>query len=111
MRKMMEAVLQRYGSCVQVVHGEVSTPVKAFFQPAFNTTVRDKATPLGIASQGQYRYIGPAFQQIDTGDQVIVDGVSYLVVQAESCRDEMGVVYRWAVCRKKGCEDTWASQA
>lgn len=110
MKKMVETVLQRYGMAVQVVHDGISSPVKAFFQPHGAKNVGSKVTPLGVTEQGQYLYMGPAGQYIEAGDDVIVDGVRYLVKRAESCRDGAGTVYRWALCAKKGGEDTWASQ-
>lgn len=111
MQKMMEAVLHRHGTAIQVVHGGVSALVKAFFQPGAAKTAQGKATPLGYVAQGQYLYIGPACQEIEADDQVIMDGISFLVIRAECYRDENGIVYRWAVCRRKGGEDAWACQA
>ena len=111
MQKMVETVLQRYGMTVQVVHDGISTPVRAFFQPHGTKNIGKKVTPLGLAEQGQYLYMGPAGQRIEPGDDVIVDGVSYPVKRVECCYDAERIVYRWALCVKKGGEDTWASQA
>lgn len=106
MRRIMDAALQRYGVGVQVVHGNVTTPLKAVFQPVSSKTSPTVDTPLGVAERGQYLYIGPASQSLEIHDRVIVDGVCYLVTRVESYRDDKQEVYRWAVCVKKGSEAT-----
>ena len=111
MRKIMDGALRRYGTSVQVVHGNMTTPLKAVFQPVSSKTSPMVVTPLGTVERGQYLYIGPASQALDLRDRVIVDGVSYLVTRVESSRDDQQAVYIWAVCVKEGGEDTWASQA
>lgn len=111
MRKIMDGALRRYGTSVQVVHGNMTTPLKAIFQPVSSKVTPKVVTPLGTVERGQYLYIGPASQALDIHDRVIVDGVSYLTTRVESYRDDKQEVYRWAVCVKEGGKDTWASQA
>lgn len=107
MRKMVENILNRYGLAVEVTHGGMICPVKAFFQPILSSSIRQIATPLGMAPMGKYQYMGPAHQQIAVDDEITVGGAAFLVVRAEEIRDEKGVVYRWAVCKRKGSEDIW----
>lgn len=106
MRKMMDNILRRYGIEMQLVHWDKTMTVKAFFQS--QNRAEDKVTPLGIVPQGRYLYIGPAGQEIFEDDQLIIDGTAYLVTRAEAYRDGKGIVYRWAVCKRKGGEDHWA---
>lgn len=108
MRKMVEAVLERYGTRMLVTHGDTTEPVKAFFQP--DKSEADAVTPLGIAQRSRYLYIGPADRTLETGDSIIVDGTGYRVVQTEAFSSGSGPVYRRAICVRKGGADEWASQ-
>ena len=110
MRKIMDGALLRYGTSVQVVHGNMTTPLKAIFQPVSSKNCPTVVTPLGTVERGQYLYIGPADQALDVHDRVIVDGICYAVTRVESYRDDKQEVYRWAVCMKEGGKDAWASQ-
>lgn len=110
MRKWMEKVLQRYGMTVEVWHDGVINRVKVFFQPVVARIAREVSTPLGMAPQGQYHYFGPAEQPIEVDDEVLYSGANYRVIRTEEIWDDQGVVFRWAVCRRKGGGDTWASQ-
>lgn len=109
MRKMMDSVLRRHGIEMQLVQRDKTVTVKAFFQSSNRS--EDKVTPLGIVPQGKYLYIGPAEQEVSVDDQLIIDGTAYLVTRAEKYLDGKGIVYRWAVCKRKGGEDHWADQA
>ena len=104
MRKIMDGALLRYGTSVQVVHGNMTTPLKAIFQPVSSKNCPTVVTPLGTVERG------PADQAVDVHDRVIVDGICYAVIRVESYRDNKQEVYRWAVCMKEGGKDTWASQ-
>jgi hypothetical protein len=108
MRKRMEAALQRFGVTVQVVHGDTTIPVKAFFQP--EKQGQTVLTPLGRVNKTRYLYVGPVEQPVDAGDSLIVDGIGYRVLHSDVFRDGLGPVYRFAMCRQKGGEDKWADQ-
>lgn len=107
MRKTIESVINRYGITVEVWHLGVSYWTKAFFQPIKAKSAKMISTPLGMAPQGDYQYMGPADLEIQADDGIVIDGAEYLVTRAEEIRDEQGVVYRWAVCKRKGGMDTW----
>ena len=105
----MESVLQRYGMTVDVIHGGVSSRVKAFFQPMGSKAAKQVVTPLGITPQDQYLYMGPAQQPVDPDEEIAVDGRVYRVMRSEAVRNGEQIVYRWAVCRRKGGKDTWVT--
>ena len=107
MREMVENILSRYGLTVEVTHGGQIRQVKAFFQPVLSSSTRQIATPLGMAPMGKYRYMGPGDQEIAVDDEITVGQTAFLVVRAEEIRNEKGIVYRWAVCKRKGSEDIW----
>ena len=109
MRERMEKILQRHGMAVDVWHDGTITRVKAFFQPVIARIAREISTPLGMAPLGKFHYFGPAEQEIDVDDEVILAGVNYVVIRAEEIRDDQGIVYRWAVCRRSGGQDTWVN--
>ena len=106
MRKAIESVMNRYGVTVEVRHLGVSQWVKAFFQPIMTKSAKMISTPLGMAPQGDYQYMGPADQEVQANDTIVIDGAEYLVTRAEEIRDENGIMYRWAVCKRNGGMDT-----
>lgn len=106
MRRFIDSLLDRFG--VEAIVGDVHTRI--FFQFSSSKSwdsMNPIITPVGQIPGGQYLYIGPADLEIHAGDQVEVDGISYIMRRCEAYRDREGIIYRWALCVLKGKEDTW----
>ena len=58
MRKIMDGALLRYGTSVQVVHGNMTTPLKAIFQPVSSKNCPTVVTPLVRWSGGSICTLG-----------------------------------------------------
>lgn len=112
MRRMIDKILNCYGTPATVVHKGVSSKVRIFFQPSTSKSwdsMNPIVGPLGQLPGGQYLYIGPAEQEITEWDQVDVGGNSYILRRCEAYRDSSGPVYWWGLCARKGDEDEWGT--
>lgn len=110
MRRMIEKILNCYGTAATVCHNGEEGTVRCFFQPSTSKSwqaMDPMVTPLGQIPGGQYLYIGPAGQAVAAGDTMTVADCRYLVRRAEAYRDRNEIVYWWALCAKKGGDDTW----
>lgn len=111
-RKMIGTLLRQHGTAMTVQNGRgnTQTEVKAFLQPALtkswqNTSV--EATPLGMVSQGQYVYIGPADVAVSEGDILLVGERAFSFRRVEPYMYNAGIIYIWGLCIEKGMDDSW----
>lgn len=104
MRRMVEKILKTHGVDMTVTRGEESFVVRGFFQPVTGKSQnmsRITVGPLGREETGQYVYIGPLEPALEPGDQVD----NCIVRRAEP----VSGAYVWAMCVKKGEDDTWGT--
>ena len=110
MENIILAMMEKYGTAVQLCRGGETWIIKAFFQ-----SVRSKSwdfsdsdySPLGEIPRGRHVYMGPVEPAAAAGDTVCVADKAYLVRRSEIIRDGQGPAYCWALCLEKGGEDTW----
>lgn len=110
MKRMITKILKQYGVPAVLEHGGESVSLRIFFQPSMSKSwdsMNPIVTPLGQLPGGQYLYIGPADQPIEQGDQVTVGGKHYIMRRAETYLDRNGPIYQWALCVRKGSEESW----
>ena len=110
MRRMVEKILNTYGTPVTLTQGETAYPVRAFFQPVRSKSwqyLEGNYSPLGEVPRGQYVYIGPVEPEARVGDTLRVGEKSYWLRRTELILDREGPVYCWGMCVEKGGEDTW----
>jgi hypothetical protein len=110
MKRMIDQILRQYGVSAEVEHEGKVVRLRIFFQPSMSKSwdsMNPIVTPLGQLPGGQYLYIGPADQPIGQGDQVTVGGKSYIMRRTETYLDRNGPIYQWALCVRKGSEETW----
>lgn len=112
MRRMISKVLKQYGVAAVLQHDGQEISLRIFFQPSMSKSwdsMNPIVTPLGQLPGGQYLYIGPAEQPISQGDQVDVNGESFIMRRVETYLDHSGPIYRWALCARKGSGEEWGS--
>ena len=112
MQRMFAKILKQYGVAAVLEHGEKKIPLRIFFQPSMSKSwdsMNPIVTPLGQLPGGQYLYIGPAEQPISQGDLVHVSSGSFCIRRAETYLDRNGPVYQWALCVRKGSDQSWDS--
>ena len=114
MRKTVEQIMQRYGTDMQLIHGNETKTVRGFFR-AVNSkswqSMESEATLLGEITRGQYAYIGPADSGAREGDTISLGDRNYLFRRTELYYYGNEVVYQWGLCVEKGVNDTWGSQS
>lgn len=110
MRQMVEKLMRQYGTDVTILHGGESRAVRAFFQPVQSTSwqsMAETASPLGMVSQGQYSYIGPAGEALEPGDILRLGEKSYLLRREEVFCAAGEPVYRWGLWVERSEESQW----
>ena len=114
MRRTVEQIMQRYGTDMQLIHGNETKTVRGFFR-AVNSkswqSMESEATLLGEITRGQYAYIGPADSGAREGDTISLGDRNYLLRWTELYYYGNEVVYQWGLCVEKGVNDTWGSQS
>ena len=114
MRRMVEKMLQQYGTDMVLQRGSERRNVRGFLQAVNSTawqSIESEATLLGEISRGQYTYIGPTGVRVNEGDTLEVGGRVYLLRRVEPYRYRNQEVYLWGLCVEKGVNDTWGSQS
>ena len=114
MRKTVEQIMQRYGTDMQLIHGNETKTVRGFFR-AVNSkswqSMESEANLLGEITRGQYAYIGPADGGVREGDTLTLGDKSYLLRRVEYYYYGNQAIYQWGLCVEKGVNDTWGSQS
>ena len=111
MRRMVEKILQQYGTELILNEG---TKIRGFFQPVLSRSFQNMVsmeTPLGEIPRGQYVYIGSAAQAVAVGDILQVGAQSYVFRRVEPYDYGGSPAYIWGLCVEKGVLDTWGSQS
>jgi hypothetical protein len=75
MQRMVSKILNAYGTAMTLNRGGTEYAVRAFFQPVRSKSwqyLEGNYSPLGEIPRGQYVYIGPADQALETGDTLTV---------------------------------------
>lgn len=99
---MVEKILRTHGMDMTVERGTERFSVRGFLQPVLGRNLgmsRITVSPVGRVATGQYVYIGPLEPALEPGDELM----GCVVRRAEP----VSGCYVWAMCVKKGAEDTW----
>ena len=114
MRRIAEGIFRQYGTTLDLTVEGNRQQVRAFFQPVRSKSWQsmvNAATPLGEIPRGQYVYMGPAHVAAAIGDELELQGRTYLFRRVEPYYYGDEVVYIWGLCVEKGVNDTWGSQS
>ena len=114
MQRMIQDILQQYGTDLTLASGEQTSIVRGFFR-AVNSkswqSMESEATLLGEITRGQYTYIGPADGGVLEGDTLSLGERAYLVRRVEFYYFGNQAIYQWGLCVEKGVNDVWGSQS
>ena len=114
MRRMVEKMLQQYGTDMVLQRGSERKNVRGFLQAVNSTgwqSLESEATALGEISRGQYTYIGPVGTPVREGDTLTLGEKSYVLRRVEPYWYRNQQIYLWGLCVEKGVNDTWGSQS
>ncbi len=111
-RQMISTLLRQHGTVMTIRNGydETEVEVKGFFQPAQTKSWQNtssEAMPLGMVSQGQYVFIGPADAAVSEGDILLVGDRAFSFRRVESYEYSGSRIYVWGLCVEKGVDDSW----
>lgn len=112
MRRMVNTILQQYGTPVRISGPEGERTVKGFFQPVRSKSLQSivhEESPLGLVSRRQYIFIGPGDLEMGEDAVLTLEEKQYLLRRVEKYRYGDQTVYTWALCVEKGEDDTWGS--
>lgn len=112
MLQMISTLLRQHGTQMTIRNGldETEREVRGFFQPARTKSWQNtsaEATPLGMVSQGQYVYIGPADVAVSEGDILLIGERAFSFRRVEPYEYNGSSIYVWGLCVEKGVDDSW----
>ena len=107
MHRMVDKLIQQYGTQMMLCRNGEETAVRGFFRAVTSTdrqSMEGTVTALGELSLGKYTYIGPAGLPVSPGDTVTVGEKVYRFRRVEPCHYGSRVLYYWGLCVEKGGE-------
>lgn len=110
MRKMVDMILQKYGTEVTLCREQGDVTVRCFFQPVNSTSwqsIAHTASPLGYNNRAEYLCIGPAEAGIQEADVLQVQDRCYLAQRVEPYCYCGQTVYQWVLCVERGGQANW----
>lgn len=105
MQAMIGKILRGYGKEMILRHGGKSQKVRAFWQVETGKSEHfGKLQPglTGLEDVNRYIYIGPVEPKASMGDEIVVDGVTYVVRNSQTIRGGEADVYVWGICVERG---------
>lgn len=111
MRRMVDKLLNQYGTQITLLHDGQKIALKGFLQTGGSLSQRSakrKMSPLGEIPGNQYLYIGPAGAPAQPGDILLQNGRKYELRQLETILYRSVPIYHWGLCVEAGGADTWA---
>lgn len=112
MKQSIADLLQRFGDAVTLSHSGQTQTFRAFLRPVTSKSWQNMEhlfSELGRIEPGQYVYLGPAERTLAPGDELVCREAAYTVRKVESISAANRVLYRWALCVRKGWDDPWSS--
>ena len=110
MRHKIEKILRRYGTPILLRRAQGDSTLYGFWQHTGSLgwkNMQPVYSQLGEVPRGQYVYIGPAGQQVQTGETLEVGEKDYMLRRVEPVYYGEEIAYYWGMCVEKGGEDTW----
>lgn len=114
MRRMLDKILNQYGTRMTLIQDGTSRKIRGFFQPVLSNSFQNMVsldTPLGEIPRGQYVYIGSASVAVSEGDSLQLGERNYVFRRVERYHYGDDTAYIWGLCVEKGVNDTWGSQS
>jgi hypothetical protein len=96
-KKQWEAMLSAYGQPLTLRRGGEETPLRAFLQPLRAQTPDPVPSPLGLAREGKYLYLGPAAEDLAGVTEVVLGDRAFRVLRHRPVWVGAQVLYRWAI--------------
>ena len=113
MKRMIDSILQGYGSLVTITRTDGRTAgVRAFVQPVTDKSwqnLQKTMHALGEGPVGRFVYIGPADAPLDETDTLVCGGRKFLVRRAETLELAGQALYIWGLLVPDGGDDPWNS--
>ena len=112
MRRLMDGVLDRYGTMATLHSATGRREVKVFFHSINSTSWQNMERvfcQLGEIPRGQYICVLPADAGAMPEDTLQVWNKSYLLRRVEQMLLGDENVYCWALCVEKGGDEAWGS--
>ena len=109
----IEKILNRYGTCLVLRHGQQEESFRGFLQPSRSKSQQNLQrdfSALGQIPDGMYVLLAPACLEAKAGDAVALEDKSYELRRVEKVMYGDKPLYIWALCSEKGGEDFWATQ-
>ena len=107
MVKVLERVMERYGTEMIWKHGGEEEALRGFLQPVTSRSWQKllrEVTPLGSVPTGMYVYFGSVSKAVAAGDMLRQGERDYQIRRTEYIYDRTGPAYLWALCVRKGGE-------
>ena len=110
MQRLVQQVLDRYGSEILLQREDGATKFRGFFH---HTASRDwhnmekVFSPLGQIPRGQYALIAPATLGLKVGDVLEHNGKSYGLRRVETILFRDDALYAWGLCVERGATSQW----
>ena len=113
MKRMIDSILQGYGSPVTITRADGETAdARAFVQPVTERSwqnLQKTMHALGEGPVGRFVYIGPVEAPIGETDTVTCGGREFLVRRAETLELAGQPLYIWGLLTPSGGDDPWNS--
>lgn len=112
MHRMVQTILQQYGTAIRISGVAGERTVMGFFQPVRSKSLQSivqEQIPLGQVSRRQYIFIGPGDLATGEGEVLTLGEKQYLLSRVEKYHYGNQPVYTWGLCVEKGEDDAWGS--
>ena len=107
---MINKLLSRHGTNMQLIRGEESLEFRAFLHHTGSKmwhNMEKAFSPLGQIPRGQYAVIAPERIDLRIGDSLCWGGRRFAVRRIETVLYRQTPLYRWGLCVERGSEEPW----
>ena len=112
MKQLLSSIFARYGQMAILSHQGEEMAAQVFFWSINSVSQRNGERlllPLGRVPVGEYVCILPADVQAQADDTLELEQRQYVIRKVEPMSWHAGAVCQWALCARKGSEDTWGT--
>lgn len=110
MIKLVEKVIDRYGSEIFLQREEKALAFRGFFHHTASKdwhNMEKVFSPLGQIPRGQYAIIAPVQLGLKVGDVLYHNGKSYSLRRVETILFRDTAIYCWGLCVERGETKNW----
>jgi len=101
MERCWKEVLARYGQKVTLLRGEERTEVRAFFQPVAERSPGEVPTPIGVAPEGKWLYLGPTDEELGGVTGLEWNGKRFRLTRHRGFPVGNTIAYFWALAEEE----------